>query len=233
LLVRTCKTLHIGDMSNIHDCRFLIEVQGDYKKVCRIAFGRKDASLYLLPYGRQERYLWGEGTIPEGTTTATFPHANPAGEVDKPKLSIHESGQVHVKLGEAYKAGPLRAKPLWEFRGKHLAGLTIDSIESLPSAGKPKPKPKSPYLVLGARDIQQTRRFAIYANGAEPNFDFPVKAKITMNRAGLPSPLHIGITTFQQAPLTSGEEGGVTIICGWNPDDDELAEQRILWVRAI
>ena len=140
---------------SIHDCRFLIEVQGDYKKVCRIVFGKKDASLYLLPYGRQKRYLWGEGTIPEGTTTATFPHANPAGEVHRPKLSIHESGQVHVKLGEAYKAGPLRTKPLWEFRGEHLAGLTIDSIESLPSAGKPKPKPKSPDLVLGARDIQQ------------------------------------------------------------------------------
>ena len=222
-------------MPNIHDCRFLIENEGKFKKVCRIVFGKKDASLYLIPYGRQECYLWGEGTVPEGMKTATFSHANPAGEQERPKLSIHQSGQVHVKLleGDEYKAGPLQTKPLWDFQGEHVAGITIDSIDSLPDAGKIKPKPKSPEVALRTEEIGQTRRFALYANGTEPRFDYPVKATVTMYRAGLPAPLHVGIATFAQDALTEGEEGGVTIISGWNPDKDELAEQRMLWVRAI
>lgn len=222
-------------MGTVRECRFLIDLDGDYKKVCRLVFGTKDASLYLIPYGRQQRYLWGEGTFPGGAKSATFSHANPAGELATAKLSIHQSGQVHVKVveGDAYKAGPLQTKPLWEFRGEHLAGLTIDRLDTLPSAGKIKPKPKSPELLLRSRDLQQTRRFAIYANGAEPRFDFPVKATVTMNRVGLPSPLHVGITSFAQESLVEGEEGGVTIICGWNPDEEELAEQRVLWVRAV
>jgi hypothetical protein len=222
-------------MATVHDCRFLIQLQNDHKKVCRMVFGKKDASLYLIPYGRQQRYLWGEGTVPEGSTTATFSHANPVGDLKTAKLSIHQSGQVHVKTveGDVYVAGPLGTKPLWEFRGEHLAGLTVDHLDSLPDAGKVKGKPKSPELVLRSQDLEHTRRFAIYANGAEPRFDFPVKATITMNRVGLPAPLHIGITSFAQEPLATGEEGGVTIICGWNPDKEEVAEQRILWVRAI
>jgi hypothetical protein len=224
-------------MSSVRNCRFLIEVDGVFKKVCRIVFAQNDASLYFFPYGCQDRYFWGEGLFPEGKEEETFTHSNEVGSQDKPKLSIHESGQVHVKLvqSDAYKAGPLQTKPPWEFRGEHLAGLTIDNLRSLPGAGKIKSKPKSPELAPRAKDLEHTRRFAIYANGEEPRFVYPVKVYVTMFRSGLPAPLHIGITTFKQESLTQEDPaGGVTIISGWNPDNEnQLVEERFLWVRAI
>jgi hypothetical protein len=205
-------------MANIHDCRVVVEVNTSYRKVCRLAFPKSDASLYLIPYGRQHMYLWGEGAFPEGAKNITFEYADKKGTPEKLKLTIHQSGQVHVKSlqGQDYKAGPLWTKPLWEYRGEHLASISIDSLTSLPSAGKLKPKPKSPELILRAADVGQSRRFVLYANGAEPRFVFPVKAWVRMSRAGLPSPLYIGLAALGQKGLVEGEEGGVSIICGWN-----------------
>ncbi len=223
-------------MPNIRDCRLLIEVDAGFKKVCRLVFSKSDASLYLIPYGNEGTYLWGQGTFSKGSTKATFSHSDARGTQERLKLSIHGTGQVHVKSlkDQDYKAGPLRTRPLWDYRGQHLASISIDSLESLPDAGKIKGKPRSPELLLKASDIDYSRRFVLYANGEEPVFTVPVKSTVSMYRAGLPSPLHIGITTYKQDPLASDEKGGVIIICGWDPHEEDLmSEEEILWVRAI
>jgi len=223
-------------VANVKECRFVVDVDGDLRKVCRIVFPKNDASLYLIPYGRNNRYWWGEGRFAAGQQRATFKNRNEAPANAIPKLSIHESGQVHVKTVSTgdYEAGPLHTGPLWKFRGEHLASISIDSLQSLPLAGKKKAKPKSPDFCLRASDVGHSRRFALYANGKAPDFAVPTKARVTMNRAGLPAPLHIGIEVYSQEWLAAPDDAGVTIIAGWKADSAEtLREDSLLWVRAL
>lgn len=225
-------------MTNVRECRLLVEVEGSARKVCKLVFSSTDASLFLIPYGKNENYLWGAGRFVDGQSQATFANAHEVPSNEKAKLSIHESGQIHIKTvtTNKYKAGPLNATPLWEFRGEHLATVSIDNLLSLAPAGKLRSKPKSPDVVLKVNEAEASRRFVLYANGASQDF-VPrprecIKAVVVMNRAGLPAPLHIGIATFAQAPLDSGE-GGITIIAGWKADTaGTLARENVLWVRA-
>ena len=224
-------------MASVRECRFLVDVDGVLRKVCKIVFPKNDASLYLIPYGSNNRYVWGEGRMAQGQKKATFTHANEVPASAIAKLSIHETGQVHVKTVSAgdYEAGPLYTRPLWQFRGEHLATISIDSLESLPPAGTKKAKPKSPDLCLRAKDLNYSRRFVLYANGESSDFVVPTKASVTMNRAGLPAPLHIGIQVYGQDPLAAApEDAGVTIIAGWKSSSEEaLHEDSLLWVRAL
>jgi hypothetical protein len=227
----------LDSVSNVHDFRLLVQVAGRHKKICRLALAKKDASLFLIPYGTKGTYFWGHGTFREGEQRATFSHADLAGTQEPLKLSIHESGQVHVKTlhGEAYKAGPLQTIPLWEYRGQHLATISIDSLESLEDAGPLKPKRKSPEVVLDVKEIGDSRRFVLYANGETTPFSVPLKAVVRMRRLGLPAPLQIGLAVLNQSPLVPpGELGGVSIISGWDPrKQDLLVEEQLLWVRAL
>ena len=47
-----------------------------------------------------------------------------------PKLSIHESGQVHIKVKDSI-AGPVLISPLSEWKGQHIASVSIDHFSSL------------------------------------------------------------------------------------------------------
>lgn len=223
-------------MANIKDCRLLVSVDGTTRKICRLLFPTSDASLYLIPYGKTECYTWGQGHFHKGQEMGTFDPAPEAPGFVKVKLSIHESGQVHVKTqpGDEYKAGPLQGSPLWQYRGEHLATVTIDNLQALPAGGKSKAKPHSPDVLLKTTDSSKSRRFVLYANGESSDFDVPTHAKVTMNRAGLPAPLHLGITVYEQNGLVEPPEGGLTIIAGWKRASGvSLAEEDFLWVRAL
>ena len=58
---------------------------------------------------------------PQGQSTDTFNFREQIGADSTPKLSIHNSGQVHIYANEQAKAGPVFIPPLDDLRGEHVA----------------------------------------------------------------------------------------------------------------
>jgi len=48
-----------------------------------------------------------------------------------PKLSIHESGRVHIRVGDT-TVGPVYTPQLATLRGEHIAAVATDVFEGLP-----------------------------------------------------------------------------------------------------
>jgi len=113
------------------EVRILILWRNSIRKLCKIAFGSNDASLYLFPYALQGIYYYGSKSLPERQVRLTFDFKNDIFEEHTPKLSIHQTGQVHIYAGSE-KAGPLFIPPLTDYTGQHIATVCPDAFESLP-----------------------------------------------------------------------------------------------------
>lgn len=83
-------------MPSLREIRFLLEYNNSLRKVCKIFFSSKDASLYLTPYAFANEYYYGEEKIPEGKEKLTFNYTDGLKSKSTPKLSIHYSRQIHV-----------------------------------------------------------------------------------------------------------------------------------------
>ena len=135
-----------------------------------------------------------------------------------PKLSLHETGQVHVQVGRD-RAGPLRIPPLSELRGQHVASISADKFETLaPFEGTPRSSGAEQDFVFVVEAGLDSGRIALYVNGEEPSFADDCPVRITLTRPTLASPLHLGLRPWGQLPLGEiADKGGVTVTSGWNP----------------
>ncbi len=96
--------------------RFCVRFHDAVLRVCKAAFSGQDGSIYLFRYGARGEYHFGRSSIPAGQQEATVPFDQQEASDSTPKLSFHESGQVHVKAG-GMMVGPMFASPLAELRG--------------------------------------------------------------------------------------------------------------------
>jgi hypothetical protein len=90
---------------NLNSVRILVLQEG--RRFCRFLFTKKDASLYIIPYARNNRYLFGGHRVARREVEASF---DASGQLESddgqlPHLSLHESGQVHAH-GDEDKARP-------------------------------------------------------------------------------------------------------------------------------
>jgi hypothetical protein len=117
----------------------LEERTGQLRKAAKVIFTRSDASLYLVPYAMNEEYFYGGRTMAAGQTEDTVNFREQIAASANPKLSIHETGQVHVYASGQPKAGPVQIPPLADYRGEHLATVRWDWIDGMPKMrGKTK-----------------------------------------------------------------------------------------------
>ena len=124
--------------------RVSLKHDGAQLGLCELSIKPTDASVYIrTAHADGGRYFWGHESFARGEQTKEIGfRAN--GSADQPKISIHESGQVHVKdSGGAYLAGPVRIPPLADLRGQHVATVTADDFSALPGH---VPQPESPSL---------------------------------------------------------------------------------------
>jgi hypothetical protein len=93
--------------------RVLVEVRSELRRVCKIGFTSKDASLYLHPFGPSGEYFFGRHVIPSGERESTIRFDDRASAHMPPELSIHETGRVHVRFRgrQAHRNGYLRTLP--------------------------------------------------------------------------------------------------------------------------
>lgn len=217
----------------LREIRLLVQQDDLIWKVCKLAFSNTDASIYIFPYARAGYYYYGSQSIPEMQIQHTFNFVEHGVSSDSiPKLSIHESGQVHVIMANG-KAGPLSIPPLTSLRGQHIATVSIDSFQELPEFnGQLRQAGATRDLLIPAEAEAQSGRLAFYLNGQERSFDAPeCGIVVTLRRPTLLRPLHLGIAPKAQEVLGAENQQGVTVISGWDPNRTNSQDMDYLYVR--
>lgn len=86
--------------------------------------------------------------------------------------------------------------------------------------------------VIPIEDGVESGRLALFINASEPAFECgPCWLTLTLRRPTLRSPLFVGVRAIPQASLGEPFRAGVTVIAGWNPTFDRLAQQDYLYLR--
>ena len=190
--------------------------------------------MYLFPYGKTGRYFYGKQTLGEAEISHTFNFKEQFQGDKIPKLSIHETGQVHVYIEGQKKAGPLQTIPLSELRGEHIASVSIDAFEKLPvHRQKPKTTGAEQDIEIPADDKAESGRVKILVNAAAvPVFKDRCARIVHMKRPHLETPVHICFVPIGQEALGPEGKGGVTVIAGWNPGKVVMETLDFLYIRA-
>jgi hypothetical protein len=128
-----------------------------------------------------------------------------------PKLSIHETGRVHVQALEDL-VGPLFIPPLAEWKGQHAASVGPEHLVT------PKSQGQTVDHVLNVPDQIESLHLAVYIAGDRPSFE---AAKcpiiITLKRRTLQKPLYVALKFVAQEAIGIVLGSGITILAGWNP----------------
>jgi hypothetical protein len=200
--------------------RFVVDRGGSLLQVCKLGFSAADASLYLFPYSPGSNYSFGRMLFPASEESSTVPFDEQESSAETPKLSIHESGQVHVKAG-GRMVGPMFAGVLAEYRGEHFATVSCVRFDGLaPLRRLPKTQGPEWDLVTPSDEAAESGRLVFYANAAEPSFAGRCRVTARLTRPSLADPLFVGVRFAAQDPLdATGKARGVVVIAGWNALD--------------
>jgi hypothetical protein len=204
--------------SNLRELRILAQRRGALIRLCKFIFSNKDASIYLVPYAAGRRYFCGSTELPEREITTTLLYTEGAPTDGEPKLSLHQSGQVHVQASGA-RVGIVQTCPLEMLRGQHLATVCFDQFDGLSLfSGTPKPSGAERDFLFMIGDDVASGRLALFVNGLEPTFACGIcTITLTLRRPTLVGPLYVGIQPIEQQKLGEPDRSGVTVIAGWNP----------------
>lgn len=230
--VATLDELERTSPTNIREVRIVADYRGQLLRVAKIFWSLEDLSIYMLPYAAHGRYFFGRQSFAEHEMEQTFDFRQQlSSETKAPYLSIHESGQVHIKGRGQDIAGPIGTTPLPEWRGQHLASISVDRFDGLPPfEGTPKMTSTAMDHVIHVDEGVSSGRLALYANGYDDAFDFRRGLVATLTRAGRPRPLRVQVAPISQLPM--GEAGpGVIAIGGWRPDTPPTAPNDFLCIR--
>ncbi len=212
---------------------------GDRFALCEISVMPTDASVYIHPAeARGGQYYWGHETFAPGERTKEIGfRAN--GSRDRPKVSIHQTGQVHLKDSTGtYLAGPVRIPPLIDLRGQHVATASADDFAALPPYDASTTTAGHEHVITAEPGVA-SGRVCIYVNSDAPAFPRKVVqdlAVITMQRPNLPGPMYVGLAPRPQHPLgptVALPDRGATVVFGFDPNLGIEAEQNLLYVRAL
>lgn len=203
---------------DVEKFRILLNFENSIRKICKIVVSKKDISLYLIPYGKSGIYYYGEGLIKEGKQETTFNYTTKFKSSDIPKLSIHQSGQVHIYSKSTPKAGPLMTLPLFKFQGEHLATITVDNFYNLPIYNEEiKAKERERDIVLQSEKGVESGRIIVYLNSVNNKFWEKCWITLRVKRENNLTPLFFCFHLKAQKPLVKKGKGGVIVIGGWNP----------------
>ena len=207
----------MADSPNLRELRLLVRRRGVLLKTCKLVFSNRDASVYLVPYAAGRRYYAGSVQVPEHEVSTTFGYRAGVELRREPKLSIHETGQVHVQA-HGSKLAVVNSVPLASLRGEHMATVCLDEFDGLAPFGR-APRADGPErdFVFDIPDQLASGRFAVYINGAAPTFAASCHLTFNLVRPTLPSPLFVGVRAIPQEKLGDPGRTGVTVIAGWNP----------------
>lgn len=232
---------------SISAIRLLVFFNGDYLKVCKIVLSNNDASLYIFPYGvigdfySGKRFFDNDEETIEGKFTYkdTFSYLKDINSEKTPKLSIHQTGRVHVHIGRK-RIGPMRIGSVQDLRDEHIASVSVTRFDGLPvhkSELKHEGKERD-YVFRGENGVDSCR-FIISVNGFENVFRDVQNIVITMgnlDKVNLDRPVYYGIRSKAQQILDTdlNQSPSVLVISGWNPVEmDSGKSSEYLYIVAL
>jgi hypothetical protein len=196
----------------------LEERTGQLRKAAKVIFTRSDASLYLVPYAMNEEYFYGGRTMAAGQTEDTVNFREQIAASANPKLSIHETGQVHVYASGQPKAGPVQIPPLADYRGEHLATVRWDWIDGMPKMrGKTKVRGPTVDCAFGVPPDIESGALLLHANGVQPAFRSQHVHFVFQVASRIGGFVFFAVTAVGKEPLGGVREGGVTLLAGFDP----------------
>jgi hypothetical protein len=208
---------------------------GTIRVAAQLMFTARDASLYLVPYAARGEYFYGEQTFAPGQRNAEIKFREQVSAKERPKLSIHATGAVHIYSHDAPKVGPVHIPPLHEYRGEHLATVSWDRIDLVPvHTGRMSTTGEQRDYAFRVPEDVKAGDFLLYANGVENRFlteyvHFAIQA---WGAEGAP-PVYFGVTAAAQEPKGEAGEGGVTVLAGFNARQPPEEEAKLLFLRGL
>jgi hypothetical protein len=131
-----------------------------------------------------------------------------------PKLSLHESGRVHVQLGGA-KSEPVFLSPLSTYRGEHIATIQPDRLEVLPPhMGRLLGGGRERDFVLPLDEQSTSGAIAVYVTAGGPPTVEQSSVLVRLDRSSLPGPLFAEFRPKTKQPLGAG---GMIVLSGFHP----------------
>lgn len=198
--------------------RILVDSPKGPRKLCKLSFTNKDASLYITPYTLKRIYHCRALGMDANELSQTVNYTEGLRSEQEPKLSIHQSGRIHIQANKV-KLPATQIGDITLFRGEHIASVSCDYIDALPLHERPlKEAGRERDHLVPVDDGVRSCRIAIYVNGKEPQFGKErVRIKFSLCRSTLKEPLHYGIATIAQVPIGAESVMGSTVIAGWDP----------------
>jgi len=221
-------------MGDIRKVRILIDLSGDLRRLCKVSFSRKDASIYIIPYAPSGKFYFGLRSVPGKEFTDTFNLDEGSSSEFAPKLSIHESGQVHVIAGSK-RIGPLQIPPLPELEGQHIASISADEFTALSKfEDTPSSSGAERDYVIPFDPRVNSGRLVLYVAGDRAAFEVPnCRIIFTLTRPTLTRPLFIGIKPIAQKIMGEPEGRGIMVITGWDPTSKYQSGTDYLYIRGV
>lgn len=207
----------------VRSLRVLVDWDGP-RVLFKLVVAKQDTSFYLFPAAPNGRYFYGSRSMSEEAVEDTFDYTNAFASEECPKVSVHESGQVHVQVHRANRAGPLALPRLPDHRGQAVASVTADTFAGLRQhPGRLRTGGAEIDHLMPREALVENGRVIIYVNGVEPRFAVRPRLTFTITRPSLERPLYLALAPVATAPL-GGEaaSGGVTVLAWDGSGDDYL-----------
>jgi hypothetical protein len=207
---------------------------GTFRTLAQVMFTSRDASLYLVPYARSGNYFYGAQSVPPGRSKFEVKFKEHAMASARPKLSIHESGDVHIYADDSPKAGPIHVRPVSECRGEHIATVQFDHMNLVPVYSRTMRITREVAdLAVGVPDDVDAGRLCIYANGERNAFNTEQLHFARVARCTDGSEVWYGFGFYVGDALGSGDEGGITVLAGFDARATENEGLGFLFLRGI
>ena len=217
------------------EIRYLTKHRGMIRAICLVALSGSDSSFYVFPYSKSGLYFFGERGLAEQAIADTFQIDAQLSSLELPKLSMHESGQVHIKgPGSTDIAGPLSIPRLTDLRGAHVCSVSVDNLDFLPEYSRAikRDGPKIDRFVCVSDGVSSVR-ITFWVNGVEPTFKTNHKTSVINLPSGTGSTIYLGLLAIEQDALgTESEVKGISVIGGWDPTLPKDTAISYLYLRA-
>jgi hypothetical protein len=148
-----------------------VKTPSRFKKICKLFFPSKDTSLYIHFYSNTKNYYYGLAHLPAGVNKVDINFKNGRKVGKAPKLSYHESGQVHFKLGEDKESIEMvKATPLAQLNDKHIITIHVSDLEAFDDCDVNK---KKNYCVIELQEDLPDHKLTIYGSTKDISNKYP------------------------------------------------------------
>ena len=226
--------LNKPDLRKLH---LYVQTNKYLRHLGRLEFGKSDPSIYIYPYGRTGHYSYGVGSFEAAEEVeTTFDFREQQQDSILPHLSIHTSGQCHIrnvgKRKPGFKeAGPLAKSTMSKWSGQHVATIQPDLIRILPKALSLLPETSEEHNIILKAKEYDSAALVFFLNGAERNFHEPTVNFSYELARGTYNPVYLG-ACWTRKPLRTpiSDTKGVTLIGCWDSPASDL--DTFLYLRA-